>query len=886
MSCAQSSRLAALLLIALAATSCGPRDEASRGVDPGRGTNGRAPPAPAGRLQAVAAPAHEEYAYDGAGNLIEIRATEQAAQLSITDFNPREGGVGQTVTVMGTGFSPLPSANSVQLAGLGASVTAASPTRLSFAVPAGATSGRISVTVGTGAVESASDFTVIPTVLVSDFTPKLGTVGTAVTITGSNFDPNASGDTVRIGGGSASVTSAAHDSLLATVGDAATSGKITVTTGSSSATSSADFFLIPGTLVADDIGFTSRAGPGSPATVSITAPGKAGLLLFEGKQGQYRSLFVSGVTYAGSTKVTVYEPAGASVFSGTVTSSQDYKLVLPALPRTGTYTIAIQPAATSTGAATIQVFEDVMLALDPYAGPATIMTLARGQNGRCTFFGRPGNYRAIGVTQLSTTPPGASVALVALRPDGAMVANTSVSAAGSWQIPQLSSSGTHTLTVRPSGTSAASLTFILSAPLTGKLTSGGSVVRFETTRPGQQGHYTFDAIPGQSYTVAATSSYSTAATVSVHQPSGASITSGTVGPGSSVKLDLAVLPVSGTYTVAVSPTGAGTGSVDLRLVPQAVDTLVVGDPPKALTLLDAQNGRYTFAASAGDYIGLGYTSLSTTPTGGSVAIAILKPDGSSFMTIAASAPGTWQLAKLPSTGTYMLTVKPPTISAAVFTLLLSREIAGTLATDGTPTRFETSRVGQAGRYSFAGTAGQNLTLQATAGSGFTPGVPITIYGPTGNSIGNGYVSAGGSIKLDLGVLAASGAHTVAVSPPGVGTGRIDLRLVPAAVDTLVVGDPPKTLVLSAAQNGRYTFTASTGDLLSFSYDSIQTAPVGATLTFIYYRPDGTTLGSKSASIPGNWSMPQAPTSGIYSLAIKPAGTAAATLNAQLAERTP
>jgi hypothetical protein len=52
----------------------------------------------------------EEYAYDGAGNLVEIRAPGAVAPLSIRDFSPKEGGVGQLVTVAGTGFGALPSA--------------------------------------------------------------------------------------------------------------------------------------------------------------------------------------------------------------------------------------------------------------------------------------------------------------------------------------------------------------------------------------------------------------------------------------------------------------------------------------------------------------------------------------------------------------------------------------------------------------------------------------------------------------------------------------------------------------------------------------------------------------------------------------------------------
>src|SRR6266702_4076516 len=86
-----------------------------------------------------------QYAYDGAGNITQITAA-QVAPLSITGFQPQQGVVGQTVTVMGAGFSPLPANNAVTLNGLAAAMLSSSATEIVFSVPTGATTGPISVT--------------------------------------------------------------------------------------------------------------------------------------------------------------------------------------------------------------------------------------------------------------------------------------------------------------------------------------------------------------------------------------------------------------------------------------------------------------------------------------------------------------------------------------------------------------------------------------------------------------------------------------------------------------------------------------------------------------------------------------------------------------------
>lgn len=84
-------------------------------------------------------------------------------QLAIQSFSPLEGYVNTTVTITGTGFDPTASNNVVKLNGTPAVVSAPNTsTTLTITVPAGATSGPISVTSGGVTVTSMQDFTVTP----------------------------------------------------------------------------------------------------------------------------------------------------------------------------------------------------------------------------------------------------------------------------------------------------------------------------------------------------------------------------------------------------------------------------------------------------------------------------------------------------------------------------------------------------------------------------------------------------------------------------------------------------------------------------------------------------------------------------------------------------
>lgn len=104
----------------------------------------------------------------------------------ISVFSPAQGSAGTTVVITGNNFSTIPSENIVSFNGVASTVTACTATQLMTTVPAGTTTGKITVTVKGHTATSASDFT-IDSLVIKDFAPSSAAAGESVVITGSNF---------------------------------------------------------------------------------------------------------------------------------------------------------------------------------------------------------------------------------------------------------------------------------------------------------------------------------------------------------------------------------------------------------------------------------------------------------------------------------------------------------------------------------------------------------------------------------------------------------------------------------------------------------------------------------------------------------------------------
>src|SRR5437867_8261643 len=151
------------------------------------------------------------YSYDAVGNLLGI-SRHNSSQASVIEFSPVSGTVGTTVTIYGTGFSATPSQTAVTFSGTPATVISSTTTQIVTTVPSGATTGPIGVTAPPGSAASSAPFIVTSTSsngrpTITSFTPTIGTLGTAVTVNGTNLDTTAGIHELRFNVGRRAISS-------------------------------------------------------------------------------------------------------------------------------------------------------------------------------------------------------------------------------------------------------------------------------------------------------------------------------------------------------------------------------------------------------------------------------------------------------------------------------------------------------------------------------------------------------------------------------------------------------------------------------------------------------------------------------------------------------
>jgi hypothetical protein len=159
----------------------------------------------------------------------------------VSTFTPPAAQVGAVVTLGGTN---LGSATAVGFGNVGVTdITVLSASSIRVAVPAGATTGRLTVTNPAGSAQSAGTFVLVPRL--TGFGAPTGSDDDAVTLVGTGLT---GATVVKFGTVSATFTLVSDTEITAIVPAAAVSGRVSVTTPGGTALSPTDFVITaPGT---------------------------------------------------------------------------------------------------------------------------------------------------------------------------------------------------------------------------------------------------------------------------------------------------------------------------------------------------------------------------------------------------------------------------------------------------------------------------------------------------------------------------------------------------------------------------------------------------------------------------------------------------------------
>lgn len=440
---------------------------------------------------------------------------------AIAAFTPTVGVPGTALTVIGTHFDTKRANNKVMFNRVLAILSSATTTTIETEVPPATGSGRIAVSTPLGTIISSEDFFVPPSPrIVTDveFTGRIAlgeskvvTIGTPNKIALVVFDGIA-GQRVSLGVSDVSFGNGAglfEVSILGpyrtTLASKLVSRPDDIDMEPLPDTGTYTIVVDPGALtvnitltVSESVTGTIKIdGPSVP--VILNRPGQDARLTFEGTAGERVDLGVSEVRFdpgpgSAVVAVSILHPDGTTLASRVVTSS-GRGIHMDPLPATGTFTIVVDPQDAKTVSLTLTLSEPLTGALT-IGGASVPVTLRPGQEARVTFEGAAGQRVSLGVTEVSFGT-GNHAILSILKPDGTTLVSTSVGTnGGDLDTEPLSDTGTYTVVVDPGGSSfnpgatTASLTLILSEPMSRVITIGGSSVPITLNRPGQNARLT------------------------------------------------------------------------------------------------------------------------------------------------------------------------------------------------------------------------------------------------------------------------------------------------------------------------------------------------------------------------------------------------------------
>ena len=219
---------------------------------------------------------------------------------------PTTGPAGTQVQINGSGFGATQGSSTVSFNGTNASVVSSwSDTQIIATVPTSAPSGGVFVTVGGVASNMTVNFAV-RSVNVFSVTPKVGPIGTQVTVSGAGFGSSQGSSTLSFNGTTAtSVSSWSDTQIVATVPTGTTSGYVQVVKSGLSSNTDVNFAV--GTVLVNSV---------SPTSVLTGAQFQVNGSGFGATQGSSNVVFKNGnfpatIVSWSDTQITATAPAVA-----------------------------------------------------------------------------------------------------------------------------------------------------------------------------------------------------------------------------------------------------------------------------------------------------------------------------------------------------------------------------------------------------------------------------------------------------------------------------------------------------------------------------------------------------------------------------------------------
>jgi YD repeat-containing protein len=795
--------------------------------------------------------------------------------IRVTDFTPKIGPSGTTVIIDGEGFDQTPASNVVKFNNLNATVSAASTSQLTVAVPTSATSGHIRVTAPSGSALSQQDFIVPPagyTAAQMGTTARLDPMGTGIVFTANATNKAALvlfdglvGE--RLSLVFANVSMVGYWNLYAPDGTQSGTGALNsgiTTFDLAPLTMSGTYTLaLQPTAVAGSAtvrvvrdALANIQTDGTPAPLAL-APGQNAVLTFNAVAGEYYNFvmthYVSTPENVG-TAVSVRNPDGTELkacgsLQGGIEDSCHFRA-----SSSGAHTIWLNAPGVNATSYEARLNIDFRVTLQP-AATIEIQLDKIGRDALLEFAVATGQAVTISLENIATTPTGERARIRVYNSTGAEV-DTYQSATGilTRNFAALPA-GNYTAVVSLEHAAMASFRTGFAAAQPIALANNGNTTPFIASLQEQAAYFSFNGSQGQHLALGLTglayqSGVNGNVSVKVLRPDGSQFV--TANCDTSVgrcQIPLRNLPVSGTYRIELVPSLQAKMNVAATISQTVTGALTLGTPSAVTLTAPGQNALLSFTQSTQQTLASIVGQMSMVPSGSTVTVRILN---SSYGQLAIVTNGTTATIPLPTlaAGNYFVAIDPPTAATGSMQAQITR---GTpVPTDGTLVSFTGSGPGEDAYFTFQASAGQNIGVGLT-GLVLSPSSPnsvaVRVYRPDGSLLtSDTYPTTQNGCTLALTNVPSTGTYRVEVDAASSQVMSFSMRLSQAVGGPVSLSATPISTSFGVpGQFASYTFAASAGGVATIRLAPTAITPVNSSIAIKVYNPSGSQVLANAAT---------------------------------------
>jgi Domain of unknown function (DUF6531)/IPT/TIG domain len=417
--------------------------------------------------------------------------------------------------------------------------------------------------------------------------------------------------------------------------------------------------------------------------------------------------------------------------------------------------------------------------------------------------------------------------------------------------------------------------------------SSGKSVTLKLSSAEKVGLAVFEATAGQHVSVVLSEETIHYGWISVFSPQGSKFlpTEESFREGET-EVDRLTIPATGTYTILITPEGTYTGSVKLSTVTDVSGSITPtkeGAKQAVSISTPYQLARYSVSGTAGEIVSVGISGVSFSPEGGEVEWVGSEGEirRSGFGT---SGGGFVSQLKLPATGTYTLIVSPSGVSTGSLALTVyeAPDVTGTISpsAEGETKTVTTTVPGQYARLTFSGTEGERISLvlsEANYGNGY-----LSIVSPAGETVAREYFYEKATRFVQPVKLPATGTYTILVEPHEPETGSLKVAAysvtdVTGSITPTTEGAKKEVSLKTPGQRALYTVSGTAGEIVSANITGVSFSPENGEVELV--NSEGAVIGSGGfgTSTGGFMRQVKFPTTGTYTLIVRPYGLSTGSL---------